>query len=48
MVKLILIDATGKHVGTVELGREVRLVDLEMLKSLGAARAQLAQVVRVA
>lgn len=48
MVKLILIDATGKQVGTVELGREVRLVDLEMLKSLGATRAQLAQVVRVA
>lgn len=48
MAKLILIDATGKQVGTVEQGREVRLVDLDMLKSLGAVRAKLAQVVLVA
>lgn len=33
------------RLGTVELNREVRLVDLESLKSLGA---HVAQVVRVA
>lgn len=40
MVRLILIDAAGKQVGAVELGRGVRLVDLEALKALGACRAQ--------
>jgi hypothetical protein len=48
MVRLILIDAAGKQVGAVELGRDVRLIDLESLKALGAIRAQLAQVVCVA
>jgi hypothetical protein len=41
MVRLILIDATGKQVGIVELGRDVKLVDLESLKGLGAVRAKL-------
>ncbi len=42
MVKLILFGIDGRLVGAVELGREVRLVDLESLKALGAVRAQLA------
>ncbi len=41
MVKLILIGIDGRQVGAVELAREVRLVDLELLKSLGAVRARL-------
>ena len=41
MVKLILIDAGGHQVGAIELAREVKLVDLEALKKLGAVRARL-------
>ncbi len=41
MVRLIQIDATGHKVGSIELGREVKLVDLEALKNLGAVRARL-------
>lgn len=42
MVKLILIGADGRQVGAVELNREVRLVDLEALRTLGAARVAIA------
>lgn len=42
MVKLILIGIDGRRVGAVELAREVRLVDLEALRSLGAARVAIA------
>ncbi len=41
MVKLILIDACGHQVGAIELAREVKLIDLEALKNLGAVRARL-------
>ena len=41
MVKLILIDAGGHQVGAIELAREVKLIDLEALKNLGAVRARL-------
>ena len=41
MVKLILIDACGHQVGAIELVREVKLIDLEALKNLGAVRARL-------
>ncbi len=42
MVKLILIGSDGRQVGAVELNREVRLVDLEALRSLGATRVAIA------
>ncbi len=45
MVKLILIGIDGSQVGAVELAREVRLVDLELLKNLGAVRARLCAAV---
>ena len=41
MVKLILIGADGRQVGAVELGREIKVADLELLKVLGAVRARL-------
>ena len=41
MVKLILIGADGRQVGAVELDREIKVVDLESLKVLGAVRARL-------
>lgn len=45
MVKLILIGIDGRQVGAVELAREVKVVDLELLKSLGAVRARLCAAV---
>ena len=38
---LTLIDAGGHQVGAIELAREVKLIDLEALKNLGAVRARL-------
>lgn len=35
MVKLILNGIDGRQVGAVELARDVKVVDLELLKSLG-------------
>lgn len=41
MLRLILIGIDGRQVGAVELDREIKVVDLESLKSLGAVRARL-------
>ena len=41
MVRLILIGIDGRQVGAVELDREIKVVYLESLKSLGAVRARL-------
>lgn len=41
MLRLILIGIDGRQVGAVELDREIKVVDLGALKSLGAVRARL-------
>lgn len=45
MVKLILIGIDGRQVGAVELQRDIKVIDLELLKNLGAVRARLCAAV---